>query len=159
MLEAEEFGPERRRFVTQWNIRYAGQQSAIPVVVEGGEPIAVIGRRFEAEHQQLFGHTQPDGHHQVVSIKVSGFGALDRELTRGHADRTARVGRPDDHREIWVDPDHDWREVPVFSGPSLAPRVLIDGPALIEETTTTILVGARDRFRVTTAGNYILELQ
>jgi len=128
-------------------------------VVERGEPIATIGRQFEAEHQRLFGHTQPDGRHQVVSIKVSGFGALDGELSEDHINRTACAGKPDDHREIWVDPDYDWREVAVFSGSSLAPRVLIDGPAIVEETTTTILVGARDRLRVTTAGNYIIELQ
>jgi N-methylhydantoinase A len=159
LLQAEGFAPERRRFVTQWNIRYVGQQSTIPVTVEHGEAVADIASRFEAEHQRLFGHTQPDGRHQIVSIKVSGFGALDRALSEDHAIRTARVGKPDDHREIWVDPAHDWREVPVFNGPSLAPRVLIDGPAIVEETTTTILVGARDRLRVTTAGNYIIELQ
>jgi N-methylhydantoinase A len=159
LLDAEGFGPERRRFITQWNIRYVGQQSAIPVVVERGEPINPIAKRFEVEHQRLFGHTQPDGRHQVVSIKVSGFGALDVPLSFDHVDRAASLGKPDHHREIWVDADHDWREVPVFTRPSLAPRVLIDGPAIVEETTTTILVGARDRLRVTTAGNYIIELQ
>jgi len=159
LLDAEGFGPERRSFVTQWNIRYAGQQSTIPVAVARGDPIKAIARLFESEHQRLFGHTQPDGQYQVVSVKVSGFGALDGQLSSEYANRTAGVGKPDDHREIWVDPDHDWREVPIFSGPSLAPRIMIDGPAIVEETTTTILVGARDRLRVTMAGNYIIELQ
>ena len=159
LLEAEGFEPERRRFVTHWNIRYAGQQSAIPVVVERGEPIKAIAKRFVVEHQRLFGHAQPDSQYQLVSIKVSGFGALDGQLSSEHASRAARVGKTDDYREIWVDPEHDWREVPVFSGSSLAAQVLIDGPAIVEETTTTILVGARDRLRVTTAGNYIIELQ
>jgi len=159
LLAAEGFGDERRSFVTQWNIRYFGQQSAIPVAVARGEPIKAVARRFEVEHQRLFGHTQPDNQYQVVSIKVSGFGALDGQLSSEHANRGARVAKTDDRREIWVDPVHDWREVPVFSGSSLAPQVLIDGPAIVEETTTTILVGARDRLRVTTAGNYIIELQ
>jgi N-methylhydantoinase A len=159
LLEAEGFGPQRRRFLTFWNIRYAGQQSAIPVKVERGEPIAAIGARFEAEHLRLFGHTQPDGRHQVVSIKLSAFGALDGEPLQRDADRLAQVGRTEQHREIWVDPEHDWRPVPVFEGSSLAPQTLLDGPALVEETTTTILVGARDRLRVTTGRNYIIELQ
>jgi len=159
LLQAEGFGPERQRFVTQWNIRYAGQQSTIPVTVERGDPITAIAGRFEAEHQRLFGHTQPDGRHQVVAIKVSGFGALDICLSVDHATRSAGIARPDEYREIWVDPDHDWRVVPVFNESSLAPRVLIDGPAIVEEATTTILVGARDRLRVTAAGNYIIELQ
>jgi N-methylhydantoinase A len=129
------------------------------VAVARGEPVSAIARQFEAEHQRLFGHTQPDGRHQVVSIKVSAVGALDGELSPGHVNRTARIGKPDELREIWVDAQHDWKEVPVFTGPSLAPRVLIDGPAIVEETTTTILVGARDRLRVTDTGNYIIELQ
>jgi len=129
------------------------------VAVARGEPVKAVAKRFEVEHQRLFGHTQPDGQYQVVSIKVSGFGALDGQLLSAHANRGARVAKTDDRREIWVDPVHDWREVSVFSGTSLAPQVLIDGPAIVEETTTTILVGARDRLRVTTAGNYIIELQ
>jgi N-methylhydantoinase A len=159
LLETEGFGPERRRFVTQWNIRYVGQQSAIPVRVERGEAMAAVAARFEAEHQRLFGHIQPDGRHQVVSVKVSGFGALDGELSESYVNHNGRIGKAGDRREIWVDPDHDWREVPVFSGLELAPRTLIDGPAIVEETTTTILVGARDRLHVTMAGNYIIELQ
>jgi N-methylhydantoinase A len=47
----------------------------------------------------------------------------------------------------------------VFKGASLPPRVLVDGPAIVEESTTTILVGARDRLSVTGGGNYIIELQ
>ena len=158
LLEAEGFEPERRRFIMHWNIRYAGQQSAIPIAVEREEPIKAVAKRFEVEHQRLFGHTQPDCQYQVVSIKVSGFGALDGQLFSSLGGRAAGVGKTDEFREIWVDPEHEWREVPVFSGSSLAARVLIDGPAIVEETTTTILVGARDRLRVTTAGNYIIEL-
>ena len=56
LLEAEGFEPERRRFIMHWNIRYAGQQSAIPVAVERGEPIKAVAKRFEVEHQRLFGH-------------------------------------------------------------------------------------------------------
>jgi len=129
------------------------------VRVERGEAIAAVAARFEAEHQRLFGHTQPDGRHQVVSVKVSGFGALDRELSESYINHTGRVGKAGDRREIWVDPDHDWREVPVFSGSQLAPQTLIDGPAIVEEATTTVLVGSRDRLLVTMAGNYIIELQ
>jgi N-methylhydantoinase A len=35
----------------------------------------------------------------------------------------------------------------------------IHGPALIEEDTTTILIGAADRLRVTAAGNYLIDLR
>jgi N-methylhydantoinase A len=159
LLEAEGFGPERRSFSTSWNVRYAGQQSAIPVAVQRCEPIAAIATRFEAEHLRLFGHTQPDARHQVVSIKVSAFGGLGNNLSQDAASNITRCVRTDQHREIWVDPAHDWRVVPVFLGSSLVPRMILDGPALIEEATTTILVGACDRLRVTKAGNYIIELQ
>src|SRR5262249_21115074 len=104
LLEAEGFGPERRRFVTQWNLRYVGHQSVIAVSVETGDSIAAIAERFEAEHRRLFGHTQPDGRHQVVSVKVSGFGILSRVLSQANGRHAARAGKPDELREIWVDP-------------------------------------------------------
>ncbi|BAM86938.1 conserved hypothetical protein [Bradyrhizobium oligotrophicum S58] len=159
LLEAEGFPPERRRFLTQWYLRYFGQQSTIPITLQDNEPIAAIIERFETEHLRMFGHTQPDGRHQVVSVKVSGFGLLSRPQNSGLKFAGRRVAGPDERRKIWVDAEHEWQEVPVLKGSALAPHRLVDGPAIVEESTTTILVGARDRLRVTSGGNYIIELQ
>jgi N-methylhydantoinase A len=45
-----------------------------------------------------------------------------------------------------------WREVPVFDFDHLAPRQTIDGPAVIEAATTTVLLRPSDRAQVTEIG-------
>ena len=45
-----------------------------------------------------------------------------------------------------------WREVPVFDFDALAPRQTIDGPAVIEAATTTVLLRPGDRAQVTEIG-------
>ena len=45
-----------------------------------------------------------------------------------------------------------WREVPVIDFDNLAPRQTIDGPAVIEAATTTVLLRPSDRAQVTEIG-------
>jgi N-methylhydantoinase A len=159
LLASEGFAAKRQHFVVYWNIRYAGQQSSVPVTIEPSDTIAQIGRKFEIEHQRLFGHVQPDGCHEAHAITVSAFGRLDRPHHANGANGSTRRVNPVESRNIWLDPKHAWQTVPVFEGRALASDVVIDGPALVEEDTTTILVGASDRLRVTPAGNYLIDLQ
>jgi N-methylhydantoinase A len=159
LLDAEGFASERQHFIVYWNIRYAGQQSSVPVTIGPQDTIAQIAMKFEAEHQRLFGHVQPDGCHEASAITVSAFGRLDRPLGARGANGSTRRVEPVESRNIWVDPRRAWQTVPVFEGRGLTSDAVIDGPALVEEDTTTILVGALDRLRVTPAGNYLIDLQ
>jgi len=84
---------------------------------------------------------------------------VEGELNSEPAERAERGCKTTDYHMPYVNPQHGWCDVPVFSGSSLAEQVLIDGPAIVEETTDTILVGARNRSPVNKAGNYIIELQ
>ncbi len=159
LLASEGFAPERQRFLVQWKIRYTGQQSSIPVQVDPGDTASQIAQKFEMEHQRLFGHVQPDGFHEVVAVSVSAFGRLERTHDKLAVGGPARSADPVASREIWVDPERGWQTVLVYSGSGLAAESAIRGPALIEEDTTTILIGAMDRLRVTPAGNYLIDLQ
>jgi N-methylhydantoinase A len=46
----------------------------------------------------------------------------------------------------------------VYDGRALGAGQTIIGPAVIDEDTTTILLGPGDRLRVTDAANYLIEI-
>jgi N-methylhydantoinase A len=45
-----------------------------------------------------------------------------------------------------------WREVPIFDFEALAPGQTVDGPAVIEAATTTVLLRPGDRAQVSAIG-------
>jgi len=53
------------------------------------------------------------------------------------------------HREV---------ETPRYHGESLTPGMAVEGPAIIDEPTTTIVVYPGSRARVTELHNYLLEV-
>jgi N-methylhydantoinase A len=56
---------------------------------------------------------------------------------------------PCGHRRIYLG---GWRDVPIFAFGELAPGQAIDGPAIIESVTTTVLLRAGDHAKTTAFG-------
>ena len=66
--------------------------------------------------------------------------------------------RPLEWRHVWLDPQSGWIDTPVYEGWKLLPGQTIEGPAVIDEQTTTVLVGRGDRLSVDAGGNYMIAL-
>jgi N-methylhydantoinase A len=104
---------------------------------DGEAVVAETRRRFTRMHRQLYGHGDPDGPVEAVNARCRGTAAVDRprwpswELEAPGAPRTSR---PVHFR------GHGPADTPVFDRDLLARGQRIDGPALVEEWTTTILV-------------------
>ncbi|HET6224297.1 MAG TPA: hydantoinase/oxoprolinase family protein, partial [Dongiaceae bacterium] len=63
-----------------------------------------------------------------------------------------------ERRRVWVDERHGWAEVPIYRGAELHPGHHFAGPAIVDEHTTTILVGPGDACSVDAAGNFALAI-
>lgn len=140
------------------DLRYAGQRAPLTIpfpLHQLDEP--AIRAAFEARHIREFGFAQPDGHIDVAAARVTATANLGRtELTSRrvlHEDP-----RPSEHRCVWIDPQVGWRDVAVFDGDRLPAGAVIQGPALIEDTAATTLVGAGDRVSVDASGNLHIEI-
>ena len=140
------------------DLRYQSQQWDITVPLAGAlwDP-ARIRADFEAEHLRQYGHIQPGGAILMTRQRVTGTGRLPplhAEALAGTADTPASAAR----RRIWLDADSGWVDTPVYAGWTLRAGQSITGPAVIDEHTTTVLVGAGDRLQVDAAGNFMIDL-
>ncbi|MER9477508.1 hydantoinase/oxoprolinase family protein [Mesorhizobium sp. M0520] len=155
-LAREGFTPDSVRFIRSYDLRYFGQQWTIAVLTEVSEP-GEIRRAFEENYRQQFGFIQDGGQIEVVNLRLAAIGEnppLQIARTEGRRSRPEPIGR----RPVWVDPQVGLTEIPIYDGTGLAPGQELAGPAVIEEATTTVFVGAGETAKITEAGNYLLRI-
>ena len=76
----------------------------------------------------------------------------------GLIDDRPEQGRFRLHRDVYLDAETARAPTPIYAGADLGNGHRIEGPAIVEEATTTILIGPGDRLEVDAAGNYLIEL-
>ncbi|MSP89805.1 MAG: hydantoinase/oxoprolinase family protein [Alphaproteobacteria bacterium] len=157
-LAREGFSGQGLNLLRALDLRYIGQQWDITVPVAGAHDPAAIRTAFEAEHDRLFGHIQPGGTIEITKLRVTGIGALAPLDLPAPAPATAPA-QPLERRRIWIDEKSGWAETDVFDGAKLAPGHSIAGPAVVNEATTTVLIGPGDRLDVDAAGNFMIALR
>jgi N-methylhydantoinase A len=140
----------------EFDLRYEGQQWPVRVALDRLDTKGVR-RKFEAEHQRLFGHIQPHGRIDITALRVIGRTPI--EWTPPAA-RSPQAGPPvpRETRPVWIDPAHGWRDVPVYDGEALRPGCTLAGPLLIEERTTTAFIGPRDRLEVDARDDFLVHI-
>ena len=58
-----------------------------------------------------------------------------------------------------MDETHGWLDADIYDGETLLAGMQIVGPAIIEESTTTVCLGPDDRLTVDAYGNFVVQLQ
>jgi len=139
------------------DLRYVGQQWDIAVPIADRFDPAAIRRDFEAEHDRLFGHIQPQGIIEITKARLTGIGRLPALQTQTLAPARSEA-RPAEIRSIWIDEAVGHTPTPIFDGADLKPGHRVVGPALVDERTTTVLVGRGDVLTVDAAGNFSIAI-
>lgn len=140
---------------------YPGQTFDMPVEIPGEE--ARFGRRdllrtiesFHALHEEL--HTYASREQVPVlrglalrATAVTEKPALPRIASSRRDARAAAKGR----RRAWF--DGGWLQTTVFDGTQLRARHVVEGPAIVEEPLTTVVVYPGQELRLDANGNYHL---
>lgn len=158
ILAREGFAPADVAQERAIDLRYIGQQWDLTVPVPHGrlDP-RIVRAAFEAEHQRQFGHAQPDGAIEMMKLRVASCGRLPRLAVRNPPCADAPPSKPA-RRRVWLNESQGWRDVPVYRGTTLFPGHRLTGPFIVEEMTTTVLVGTNDVLTVDAASNFYIAL-
>jgi N-methylhydantoinase A len=138
------------------DMRYGEQIFEIAVSLEGldlGAPdlIPQVVERFHRRHEALFTYSLRDQEVVIVNARASVVGELPelpREpvLPAAPRDSTALART---HRPVYLG---NWEEVPIYDLDAFEAGQRIVGPAIVEATTTTVLLRGRDQATVTPHG-------
>jgi N-methylhydantoinase A len=145
------------RAVYSLDMRYVGQSFELPVPLtreELGAPLAWLADRFDRVHEQHCGHATPKASREIVAFRVSlcaPAGIAPTELPRVAGGRR----RPRSRRVFfrgtgWVD------RCPVHPRHGLQPGAILEGPAIVEQMDTTIVVAPDFRALVDEHSNLLL---
>lgn len=117
------------------------------IALEAPDLVQRLAAAFHARHEQLYTYSLPDQEPVLVNARIAVVGAL--SALPKEPDLPARGEAPRGRRRIWLG---GWREVDVHDFDKLAAGQVIAGPAVVEASTTTVLLGAGDRATVTRFG-------
>jgi N-methylhydantoinase A len=108
---------------------------------EAPDLLAQLAAAFHRRHEELYTYALPDQEAVLVNARVAVIGELPAPPAEP-ALAARPPAAPRGHRRIWLGA---WHEVPVFDFAALAPGQAIDGPAIVEAATTTVLLRPGDR--------------
>ena len=144
LLRSEGYEGTTVRLRRQVDMRYLGESSELRVEVAGAqfgpELIPLLRERFSEEHERTYGYRSDSEVIEVVNARVIAVGqtALARVPAKLSVTATAANSRPTSRR-AYFGADHGWLETPVIARADVDHRGR-DGPAIVEEYDTTILV-------------------
>ena len=158
-LVREGFGETDIVFERSVDLRYRYQQWDVRVCLSDYPRWngARIRDHFEANYERLYAHRQPDTPIEMVKLRITGTGII-KPLSPEPWEKATGKPEPMERRSVYLDDEHGAHDVPVYAGPTMKAGHRLLGPCIVEEATTTILVGPEDRLEVDQGGNYVIRL-
>ena len=122
------------------DMRYLGQWRALSVPV--GSPLTSLDHAvetFHAEHEREHNYRRDDAPVEIYRLNVRAVGVTPKpEFTR-HELNGSRP-QPVTTRQVLFDEQDQWLETPIFQRHSLDAGTTLEGPAIVEQLDTTVLI-------------------
>ena len=159
-LTREGFGAADHRFERSADVRYFGQAYEVRIAMPEGPLTADLAESvvaaFHDEHRVLYGYDFRDDARQEVewvNVRVTGVGPIRkpeaRQVAQGRGPGAARTGSRSVHFDDWVETD-------VFDRARLGAGDVIEGPAVLEEFSSTVPLHPGFRAEVDRFGNLVI---
>jgi N-methylhydantoinase A len=117
-----------------YELRYRGQAFELAIAADLAPELDQLRARFEAEHEDRYGYSDPDGRLELVTIRVSAT-VPGAEVELGDAAEGAAAQT----RSRQATLGGEQLELTVLRG-APAPQTTIEGPAVVELAESTLLV-------------------
>lgn len=158
-LERDEVPSENIHVEMTADCRYEGQGYELNIPVDNGDAVAsleTLRDRFDATHEEEFGHNFPENSVEIVNLRVTGYGVIPSSelvaVPRAEEAVTEHVLYEDDVY-FSVDGNPEAYATPFIQRDALRAGHEIDGPAIVGEKDSTIIIPPDFRGTVTEYGD------
>ena len=142
-LTAEGVPEDRMSFQRTIAMRYLGQWRSLSVEIpEGPVDMTALVARFHEEHEREFAYKREDGAPvEIYQLALRAVGITPKpELTRHEPEPGAALPDPVTRRPVHFDEEDDAVDTPVFDRESLKAGTTLEGPAIVQQLDSTIVV-------------------
>lgn len=156
-LAIDGIAPAAMEVVRELELRHPGQIGAIRVPVSPNGPLSAesIATDFRAAHQRLYGHDDANATIEVAALFLVGIGRLPRVRLNTYP-LVVSTPKPAADRLVYFAQARGRISTHVYRGTDLAPGAEFRGPAIIEESTTSVVVAPGDVCKVDALGNFLI---
>jgi N-methylhydantoinase A len=153
LLEREDVAPGDRYFQRSADMRYVGQEYTVNVAVAEESSLEEIDASFHEAHRVRYGHSTPGAPVEFVNLRLAAMGRIgttvtvDADAVDGSDPLRGRRG------VVFGGIEHD---TPVLLRDHMQPGRTYDGPAVIEEDSSTTVVPPGHRARIDEHGNMLI---
>ncbi|MEE2678529.1 MAG: hydantoinase/oxoprolinase family protein [Myxococcota bacterium] len=163
-LSAAGIGREALRFQRYLNLCYPGQtfDMAVPAVTDAagrldGSQLRQTIEAFHDLHEELHTYAVREEEPVVRSVRVQTVGLTPKPGLREYPPaETSVADAMRSRRPAFF--DGRFEDTPVYDGDELGCGHAFEGPAIVEERFTTIVVHPGQRARIDAAGNYVITI-
>ena len=132
---------------------------SVPDGALGTAELDVLRERFHARHEQLYTYCERDNEPEILSLRTSVILEQDAPAVSAAGSPSGQARSDAPARRAVLLPGAEARvEVAVYAGDSLAAARRIEGPAIVEEETTTIMIFPGSNATVDSRGFYLLSV-
>jgi N-methylhydantoinase A len=123
-------------------MRYLGQWRSLAVAVEPGlESLDEVVARFHDEHEREFAYRREGAPIEIYQLALQAVGVTPKpELARHEAEAGAALPEPLARRPVHFDETGEAVETPIYDRSSLPAGAAVDGPAIIQQLDSTVVV-------------------
>ena len=157
---------DRARVERSAEMKYVDQIHYCDVQAPAGtvdaEKLARLRENFHRRHEELYTYSEPDNEPEIVSLRASSVVDTLAPADAGGDTAIPEITvEPQETRDVLMPDTREFAATPIFrnaGGSYKSASFSIQGPAIIEEETTTIFIPADATIRYDPAGFYLLQV-
>lgn len=165
-LKREDISESSIKFIRGAEMRYYGQLHNIEILLPDtkiGADFTVADLKslitnFHDRHKEIYGWSNPDYPVSITTVKMQAVGVRKsfrpKEQPLSGPDASAALKRK---REVYFRELGSLTEIPCYDGNKLTHGNMISGPAIIEESNTTVVLPPKTDLTVDRYGNYLIK--
>jgi N-methylhydantoinase A len=162
VIEATLAGAPEVKVERAADLRFVGQGFEVVTVLPPGPYSAgsaqPIRTAFETEYKKVFGLVPPAGEVEIINIRVAVTAAAASDELKVPAGEAGSRTEPKARRAAWSGVDQRFVEMPVFDRYALGVGACVEGPAIVEEASSTLVLPRGSVATVKPSGSLIVEL-
>ncbi|MBD2338686.1 hydantoinase/oxoprolinase family protein [Calothrix sp. FACHB-156] len=152
---SDNYNNQKQEIVAKLNLKYAGTNSIL--TINFNLDAAAMRESFEAEHKSRYGFVQLEKQLIVESVSVELIQKMDTPAEPLVSRTRSLDKKPQSVEQVRMFANEQWHETPVYRREDLQPEDIINGPAIIVEKISTIVVEPKWQARLTERNHLILQ--
>jgi N-methylhydantoinase A len=162
-LDREGIAAADRYYRKSIDMRYKGQFHEVELPISeaqlSDEGIDHIVADFHKKHEELYAYRDVV-ETEMINLRLAAYGKVVTPARRTMKEKSAdAAGFVKEKRDVYFEEKYGFVPTKIYDGDTMVAGNIVDGPAIIEQRTTTVVVPPDARLEVTEYGDYLMKLE